>query len=510
MLQPVTRSRSRLPRSATSPASAPRHERGLRLDLVATLADQAVDVVHAGGLHVHHHLARHRARARAGPRASGPASGPSSWQTTARMGANLSMGVDGAAWTADSDRQGSLQASGSTDKTSRKKLNDRGSSAGGQLRRARRPSTTAPKATRRPRCRRRSSTSPPTGAATARRPHPWPRAPARARGTLGRAGRSRVGGDAGLVEAEEHRLGLDPLDAQAHDVGEPVVRVAEPLDPGHGRWPSGPDARSGAGPSTPRPPAAPARPARPAAAPNPTAPGTFSSPARRARSWSPPTRNGSMRRPRRTISAPMPGGPPSLWAETDTRSASRAPRSRARGRQRPTASTWTGTPRCRHRSTTSATGWTVPTSWLAHWQWTRDAACPWIGRHRSRASSTALGLDAAEAVHGDGLDRCRAGPRRRGRPSARRRRRATGPRPGAEGAPHGGVDRLGPSGGEHHLAGAHAEQSGHLVPGLLQGGPGHPALGVDPPGSAVTPSSSHAAMAARASGRSGVVEAWSR
>ena len=45
------------------------------------------------------------------------------------------------------------------------------------------------------------------------------------------------------------------------------------------------------------------------------------------------------------------------------------------------------TPTRRHRSTTSATGCTVPTSWLAHWQCTRETAPP----ERSSAASTPSG-----------------------------------------------------------------------------------------------------------------------
>ena len=52
--------------------------------------------------------------------------------------------------------------------------------------------------------------------------------------------------------------------------------------------------------------------ARPQAAPKPTMAGTFSRPARRARSWSPPTSSGRSRSPRRTSSAPTPGGPAEL------------------------------------------------------------------------------------------------------------------------------------------------------------------------------------------------------
>ena len=64
-------------------------------------------------------------------------------------------------------------------------------------------------------------------------------------------------------------------------------------------------------------------------------PATFSNPARRARSWSPPTSSGGSRSPRRTSSAPMPGGPPILWALTLSRSAPRSRRRRPARARRP-------------------------------------------------------------------------------------------------------------------------------------------------------------------------------
>ena len=72
----------------------------------------------------------------------------------------------------------------------------------------------------------------------------------------------------------------------------------------------------------------------------------------------------------------MPGGPPSLWADTDTRSAPSSSRSIgevAGGGHRVDVDQGAG---ARHRSTTSATGCTVPTSWLAHWQCTSAGARP--------------------------------------------------------------------------------------------------------------------------------------
>ena len=118
---------------------------------------------------------------------------------------------------------------------------------------------------------------------------------------------ARVGGDAGLVEAEQHRLGLDAVDAEADQVGEPaasgrrrrrrpatasggveqprsVRRRASRLLGGHaaaGGLGRGAEARRWPGRSR----------ARPAG----------------ARSWSPPTSSGGRRSPRRTSRAPDAG-----------------------------------------------------------------------------------------------------------------------------------------------------------------------------------------------------------
>ena len=102
------------------------------------------------------------------------------------------------------------------------------------------------------------------------------------------------------------------------------------------------------------------------AAPRPTSWATGSRPARRARSWSPPTRSGGRRRPRRTSRAPVPAGPPSLWPLSDNRSAPSSVKAMASRPAAWAASTWTSTPRSRQAATTSATGWVVPTSWLPH------------------------------------------------------------------------------------------------------------------------------------------------
>ena len=127
---------------------------------------------------------------------------------------------------------------------------------------------------------------------------------------LGGAGAPRVHGDAGLVEPEQHRLRFDAGDAEADEVRQPPVRVAVDLDRRPVTRPS-PEMRSVWLMASSASPASRSTTA-PAAAPQPTMAGTFSNPARRARSWSPPTSSGGKRSPRRTSSAPTPGGPPIL------------------------------------------------------------------------------------------------------------------------------------------------------------------------------------------------------
>ena len=60
------------------------------------------------------------------------------------------------------------------------------------------------------------------------------------------------------------------------------------------------------------------------------------------------------------------------------------------------------------------------------------------------------------------------------------------PGEGPGGSPRRGVDRLGPAGGEHHLATGHAKQARHLLTRLLDGGADGPALLVDAAGVART------------------------
>ncbi len=163
-----------------------------------------------------------------------------------------------------------------------------------------------------------------------------------------------------------------------------------------------------------------------AAPPKARSAGMGSSPARRPRSCSPPTSNGSNLLPRLTTSAPAPGTPPSLWALTLTRSASSAPRSVGTWPHAAAASTCTMTPASRQSPTTSWTGWSVPTSWLPHWQCTSAGRGSAGSCRRSRRASTSSRPSASTPIS----RLARRGPRHRGRRSARRRRRARA-RPGA-------------------------------------------------------------------------------
>ena len=159
----------------------------------------------------------------------------------------------------------------------------------------------------------------------------------------------------GPVEADQDGLGLDTVHAQAEEGGQslalPVVgptistpstavAAAERAARCRRAWP----ASRGAGVDRRR--RARRRPPR-----RPRSAGIASSPARRARSCSPPTMSGSNRLPRRMTSAPAPGRPPILWALRLTRSAPRSPRSMGTCPQAAAASTWTGTPAARQMPT---------------------------------------------------------------------------------------------------------------------------------------------------------------
>ena len=246
----------------------------------------------------------------------------------------------------------------------------------------------------------------------------------------------------------------------------------------------------------------------PAAAPHPTMAGTFSNPARRARSWSPPTSRASRRRPRRTSRAPTPGGPPILCALTLMRSASSDRKSTGTWPAACAASTCTSTPRSRQPATTSATGCVVPTSWLPHWRWTSAVS----GR---TAAEQLVGVDAALAI---AADEAQVVP---GRAEAHRgmldrRRDHVDPAiwRALLGSRRRSVDRrgdgLGGAAREHHLAAPGSEQRGHAARAPPRPPPGRPGLrggcGPDPR----RPRAGTLTMASTASGRVGEVDAWSR
>ncbi len=96
--------------------------------------------------------------------------------------------------------------------------------------------------------------------------------------------------------------------------------------------------------------------------------GRFVKPGERPDSLSSAGPWGEKRTPLRTASRPTPGGPPHLCALAA--STDQAP---STGPQPSdwAASTSSGTPAAAQTSATSATGWTVPTSWLADWRQAR-------------------------------------------------------------------------------------------------------------------------------------------
>ena len=202
----------------------------------------------------------------------------------------------------------------------------------------------------------------------------------------------------------------------------------------------------------------------------------------------------------------MPGGPPILWADTDARSAPSPPTSMRRWPAAATASAWLGTPSRRQSSTTSVTGWTVPTSWLAHWQCTSDGGRPCSDRHRSIASPTASvwilpTLSTATPTTGA----ARAEESRTAECSTDEQ--TTGPPPPVVAPQTAALTASVPPEVKTICRGRTPRKSASC-----SRAPSNAARAMRPsvwtrPGSAVTPRSSHAAIAALASGRSGVVEA---
>ena len=194
-------------------------------------------------------------------------------------------------------------------------------------------------------------------------------------------------------------------------------------------------------------------------------------------------------------------------ALTLTRSASSAPRSVGTWPQAAAASTCTVTPASRHSATTSWTGWRVPTSWLAHWQCTsagrgsERAAGARAGRRRRggrspSTASTSIGAARAEASR---TAECSTAAQSTGAPGAAR----VAPQTAA-------LIASVPPEVKTTWRGRDAEQLGHLrrAPPRARRGRCGPPRGAGPGRRAgAWPSR---ASAATASGRGGVVLAWSR
>ena len=333
----------------------------------------------------------------------------------------------------------------------------------------------------------------------------------RRRQRLRRARRARVGGDAALVEPQEDGLGLDPADGHAHQMGRSAVRVAEHLHAvdGGGRRQDGVGAPPGLGRLASSLPGA-ARTS--AAAPNPMMPGTFSRPPRRARSCSPPTSNGSTRKPAPHHQRADPGRPAELvGAHRHEIGAERrrGPARRARPRctrRRARARRGVGTPRPPRAPAARC----PPRGWPPGSARGRGRALP---AALSRASSTAAGRCDRDR-RPPGARPGRPAPTRRGPRSARRRRARwaarvgpgsppTSPRWTASVPPEVNTD----------LARPGAKQRRRPARGLPPPRPGRCGLRCGPARDRRRSSpddSSQPTMAATTSGRGGEVEAWSR
>ena len=159
---------------------------------------------------------------------------------------------------------------------------------------------------------------------------------------------------------------------------------------------------------------------------NPAMAGVSIVPERMSRSWPPPCSCGVTSRSRRTTSAPTPYGPPTLCAVSVSASTPEAAKSTGTWPTACTASVCTGMPWACASATTSATGWTVPTSLLAHITETRATLA---GRARgSRAARRRRGVRARRpaAARPRRPRARRASAAGRGPRGARRRRPGSG------------------------------------------------------------------------------------
>ncbi len=120
------------------------------------------------------------------------------------------------------------------------------------------------------------------------------------------------------VQGVDQRCAVEVVDQDREQAGQSVVGMSGQLAPPRCRGHRPPGGRAAPGPHRPSWPRSASASCHAAAMP--TAPATFSVPARRCRSWLPPWTWGRMAVPRRSHITPMPRGPSSLWPATDIRS----------------------------------------------------------------------------------------------------------------------------------------------------------------------------------------------
>ncbi len=240
-----------------------------------------------------------------------------------------------------------------------------------------------------------------------------------------------------------------------------------------------------------------------AAAANPTAPATSCVPLRRSRSCPPPSCWASSATPARTTSAPVPTGPPHLCEASVTRSAGAAASRTSSQLSAWAASVWSTArgARARTSSAISASGWMVPTSLLTS---TTETSAT------SSSSAAGEGFEVDEAATVDADD---AAPRRLHRVEHRvvldrraHHRAATR----AEHPTHRQVVGLGAAAGEarSHRAGSRRPRPARR--GLRRGRPEPRGRARGRPRGCRSRRAGAGTIAASASGRSGVVAAWSR
>jgi hypothetical protein len=289
---------------------------------------------------------------------------------------------------------------------------------------------------------------------------------------------ARVHGDARLVEPEQHGLGLDALDAQADSRWGAAAT---------GRRARGrPRSSSSAQPSIARHPVRVSSGVDPLVASSVEVAVSSSAPQRsrrcsghvlhagapRALLVAARGAAGSRRSPRRTSRAPVPGGAPNLWPETDTRSAPELGEV-----DRDTADRLRGVDVHEHPTVAARL------DDLAHRLQRADlVVAPLQVHQRGRPvdrGEQLVGIDPTERSTPTGAHGPRSAHSRTAECSTARRARS-GCRARVHRAVVRGGDRLGGARGEHDLAGSGADQRGELLPGVLERARAMPCPRVDP------------------------------